>query len=221
MKVFDAFATHYDNWYSTPLGVFVDEVERKMAMELAPFKYGMKVLDVGCGTGNYTSYIAKMGCKVIGLDISEKMLNIARQKLPETCFVQSSIYGMPFKKNTFDIVFSMATFEFIHEFEAAYFEMKRIVKPGGHILIGTINGDSAWGEYFKSKAGNKNSVFHHTTFKTPSVLKSIDSSNLVRFGYCLFFPPIVDESMLSWEYEEKCSKSERPGFIAGLWQKEN
>jgi ubiquinone/menaquinone biosynthesis C-methylase UbiE len=219
MSVFDSIAKDYDSWYKTELGAFVDEVENKLAFNLAPLNAGMKVLDVGCGTGIYTARLVQKGCDVIGIDISEDMLSIARSKLPEVCFVQSSVYGLPFPENKFDFVFSMATFEFIEEFEAAYFEMKRIVKPGGYIFIGTINGDSSWGELYKTKEFQEGTVFGKAFFKTPADIKSLEPSDLVEYGECLYFPPNTKENKFDWNLENELSSTERPGFIAGLWKK--
>lgn len=220
MSFFDAIAEEYDNWYQTPLGAFVDEVENKLTFETIRLTLGMKVLDVGCGSGIYTKRLVEKGCNVKGVDISEKMLELAQKKLPEVCFVQSSVYGLPFPENKFDMAFSMATFEFIEEFEAAYFEMKRVVKPGGQIFIGTINGDSTWGELYQSEASKKTTVFKHAFFKTPEDIKGVDTKNFVTYTDCLFFPPDTKKSQLNWEYEKQCALTEKPGFIAGLWKKE-
>lgn len=219
MSVFDSIANDYDGWYKTKLGAFVDEVENKLAFEMVPFNTELKVLDVGCGTGNYTFRLLNKGCQVIGVDISEDMLSVAREKMSDVCFVHSSVYGLPFPEDKFDLVFSMATFEFIEEFEAAYFEMQRITKPGGHIFIGTINGDSSWGELYTSKEYKESTVFRNAFFKNPMNIKSIDKNNLIKYGECLFFPPDINENMLNWELENKLSFTERPGFIAGLWEK--
>lgn len=220
MSFFDAIANEYDYWYQTPLGAFVDEVENKLTFDTIGLRSGTKVLDVGCGSGIYTKRLVEKGCLVTGVDISGKMLELAQEKLPDVCFVQSSVYRLPFPENKFDMAFSMATFEFVEEFEAAFFEMKRVVKPGGQIFIGTINGDSAWGEHYQTETATKTTVFKHAFFKTPEDLKRIDEKNLVAYRNCLFYPPDTLEGNLTWEYEKQCAITEKPGFIAGLWKKE-
>ncbi len=51
MAVFDREAMEYDQWYQSTMGKFADEVETKLAFSMLKPKKGMKVLDVGCGTG--------------------------------------------------------------------------------------------------------------------------------------------------------------------------
>ena len=71
MAVFDQYATDYDGWYNEKRGSFVDKVETELAFKLLEIKRGMKVLDFGCGTGNFSIKLDKMGCNVTGVDVSE------------------------------------------------------------------------------------------------------------------------------------------------------
>jgi ubiquinone/menaquinone biosynthesis C-methylase UbiE len=219
MTTFNEIANEYDAWYNTPLGRFVDEVESKLAFEAIEIKPGMKVLDVGCGTGIYTRRLVDMGCEVTGVDIADKMLDIAREKVPEAKFVNSSVYALPFPHDQFDLIFSMATFEFIHNAKAAYYEMKRVVKPGATIFVGTINGDSLWGELYQSEEFKANTVFKDAHFKSPDDFLMIDTACRVSSGACVYFPPNATEDQLNWESEQKLAATERPGFITTQWQK--
>jgi ubiquinone/menaquinone biosynthesis C-methylase UbiE len=219
MTTFNAIAKEYDAWYQTPLGMFVDEVESNVAFGTIEIRPGMKVLDVGCGTGIYSRRLADMGCSVVGVDISGNMLEIARKKVPEANFIESSVYALPFPKDHFDLVFSMATFEFIHNAKAGYFEMKRVAKPGANIFIGTINGDSSWGELYKSEKFKENTVFRDAHFKTPIDFQSIDTQCQLKTSGCVFFDPATPETDLTWENEKRLSKMARPGFITTVWQK--
>ena len=219
MSTFNTVAKEYDAWYKTPLGDFVDEVENKLAFDNLDIKSGMKVLDVGCGTGIYSKRLVEKACNVTGIDIAGKMLDIARHKVPEGRFIKSSVEALPFPKGHFDLVFSMATFEFIEDAEAAYFEMKRVAKAGAQIFIGTINKESKWGELYLSNKHKGNSVFRDSFLKVPSDLLAIDQNCLVKTDGCVYFPPDTPEAQLNWEYEKKQSLTEHPGFITALWQK--
>ena len=80
MAIFDNSASDYDAWYTDKKGSFVDMVETDLAFELLKVKKGMKILDMGCGTGNFSIKLAEKGCHVTGADISDEMLKIARKK---------------------------------------------------------------------------------------------------------------------------------------------
>ena len=64
MAVFDKKADDYDRWYESKLGKFVDKVETELAFSLLnPFPN--EILDMGCGTGNFSIKLAEKGCKVL------------------------------------------------------------------------------------------------------------------------------------------------------------
>lgn len=224
MAIFDDKAIDYDVWYKNKMGKFADDVETKLAFSVFTPTEGMRVLDVGCGTGNFSIKLAEMGCKVIGVDVSEEMLKIAREKIREKGlnieFHQIDVYDISFNDNEFDAVFSMAAFEFIKEPKQAYNEMFRVLKPGGQLLIGTIHRDSSWGKLYMSKSFQESTIFKYADFKSLEELEALDKKNLVSSGECLFIPPDALEQDITMEKEEQLSKTEGGGFICALWRKE-
>lgn len=224
MAIFDKEASEYDKWYQSKLGEFVDKVETELAFSLFKPTPGMKILDVGCGTGNFSIKLAEMGCKVTGIDKSEKMLEKARQKAKDRGldieFRIMDVYNIDFPDESFDGVFSMAAFEFVNKAQEAYNEMYRVLKKDGYLLIGTINKESKWGDLYLSKPFQENSVFKYADFKSMDDMKSWDSENVVDSGEALFIPPETGEKDVSIELEKQLSSSERGGFICVLWKKE-
>lgn len=223
MAKFDDSAKAYDEWYNSKLGKFVDKVEDDCAFGLFTVKKGMTVLDIGCGTGNYSIKLAKMGYKVIGIDVSDEMLNIAKEKAKDKGldigFYKKDVLNLDFEDEQFDAVFSMAALEFIPETKKAIDNIFKVVKKGGKILIGTINRESKWGELYLSKEFQENSVFKYAKLKTTEELKQLKSENLVNIKECLYIPPNVNEDDISLEKELELSKSERGGFVCTLWEK--
>lgn len=224
MSFFNSIAATYDSWYKTPLGRFVDEVETHLAFKFFNPEKGMKILDVGCGTGNFSIKLARMGACVTGIDISDKMLLIAKEKAKEMgldiIFERMDVYDIAFPNNYFDGVFSMAAFEFIKQPQRAFKEMMRVLKPGGQLLIGTIHKDSTWGALYEKQAQqDPDSIFRFADFKTLEDLENLDRKNLVKSGQCLFIPPDASPEGLNWKEEERLSKTEKGGFIIALWKK--
>ena len=105
------------------------------ASELAEPK--RKILDAGCGTGFNLSYYTDLNSHdVYGLDIANAALEHVRKRGLEKV-IQASITAIPFKSETFDVVFS---FEVVTQtpydaHDAAFREMIRVLKPGGHFFI--------------------------------------------------------------------------------------
>jgi ubiquinone/menaquinone biosynthesis C-methylase UbiE len=226
MAVFDDIFNTYDDWYKTRIGKHVDSVESECAFNLFKIKKGMKVLDVGCGTGNFSIKLAKKGCKVSGIDLSDKMLVLAREKAEKENlhinYYNMNIYDLNFPDEYFDAVFSMATFEFIEDMDKAIIEIFRVCKDKGQIMIGTINRESKWGELYTSKEFKKNKeniVFQYAQLRSIEEFKRQKSDKIFATRECLYIPPDIKEEEISTKKEEELSKIEKPGFFCVLWIK--
>lgn len=224
---FSKTADDYDLWYETKVGRFIDRVETKLAFRMLPPQEGWRVLDAGCGTGNFTFKLARRGCRVTGIDISPDMLRQAQQKLcgyPQQQhpveFEQMDMNHLKFPDGTFDAVYSMSAFEFVDEPEEAFSQLWRVVKPGGKILIGTIAGDSSWGQAYRKKAeSDPDSVFNHARFGRREEYEQLCSEDVIDSGECLFIPADAPASMFTMTEEERYSTSRTGGFFCVLWKR--
>lgn len=105
---------------------------------------GGKVADLGCGPGRSTAYLASLGLSVFGLDLSEAMLDIARRDHPGIRFVHGSLLQLDVPDGALDGVVSL--YSTIHlpeeELPAAFAEFRRVLRPGGHVLLAFQVGDA-------------------------------------------------------------------------------
>lgn len=138
---FGPAAKNYDRWYETPDGRRHDRFQKAAVRELLPTaRRGDWLLDLGCGTGHWSRFFASLGFSVVGIDISPDMVAEARSHAFERCSFEAADAGkLPFSDSAFEIAAAMATLEFIPHPEKALEEMKRCLKPGGQIIIGTLN----------------------------------------------------------------------------------
>jgi ubiquinone/menaquinone biosynthesis C-methylase UbiE len=86
------------------------------------------LLDVGCGTGAYTSGLARLGWEVTGVDISEDMLRRARERGVHG--VQADATALPFEDASFDGAVSVCTNTDLDDLAAALREVFRVLRPG-------------------------------------------------------------------------------------------
>lgn len=94
-----------------------------------------QVLDVACGTGDMVLELTRLGCDVTGVDISEGMLEIARQKTASANFQLGDAEALPFADGEFDAVTcAFGVRNFVH-LEQGLSEMLRVLKPGGRMVI--------------------------------------------------------------------------------------
>ena len=105
-------ARFYDTLTEPP-----NTILRKIALDMCRPREGMKVLEVGCGTGSNLSLYENAGCEVFGIDLSPAMLEVARQKLSEHADLRlGDAAQMPYTDDSFDLVTAFLT---LHEMPAA------------------------------------------------------------------------------------------------------
>ena len=137
---FGPLARTYEQWYETPAGRAHDRVQQEDVRRLLPSaSAGERLLDVGCGTGHWSAFFCGMGYRVAGIDIAPEMVEAARAALPECAFEVADAGALPFDDASFDVVASMATLEFVPDPAAVVGEMARCARPGGVLLVGTLN----------------------------------------------------------------------------------
>lgn len=141
-KMFDNIAPDYDK-LNHILSLNIDKNWRKKAVrELADEARPLNVLDVACGTGDFTIEIARkvpQGSTVVGVDISDGMIAVGLEKLAklgiDATLKVADCEALPYEDNTFDRIsvgFGVRNFEHL---ELGLSEMYRVLSPGGKLVI--------------------------------------------------------------------------------------
>lgn len=126
---------------SVTYDIFVEPFNRtlrKIALKMFPPQNGLKVLEVGCGTGTNLLLYQQKGCNAAGIDLSPNMLKVARRKLGPSADIRlGDAADMPFANQQFDLAIAMLT---LHEMPPAIrgtvlSEIKRTLKPEGRLLL--------------------------------------------------------------------------------------
>lgn len=141
-KLFDNIAPNYDKLNHT-LSLNIDKGWRRKAVrELVNEHKPLKVLDVACGTGDFTIEIARKvapGSEVIGIDISDGMMAVGRKKIADVGvnaeLKVADCENLPYEDNTFhriSVGFGVRNFEHL---QLGLNEMYRVLTPGGKLVI--------------------------------------------------------------------------------------
>lgn len=139
--VFEKIYDRYD-FMNSIISFNQHKVWRKNVMKKMKVSRGSSALDVCCGTGDWTYALAEKSGrsgKVIGLDFSENMLSVAKDKhteqiQPQLSFIQGNAMQLPFQSDTFDFVTIGFGLRNVPDFQQVLNEMARVVKPGGKVV---------------------------------------------------------------------------------------
>jgi SAM-dependent methyltransferase len=196
------FATHhrrYDGWFARHEAAYISEILAVRA--LLPWEG--KGLEIGVGTGRFAT---PFGIQ-IGLDPVKEMLAYAVAR-GVSC-VQGRAEDLPFGEDSFDYALLVTTICFVDDAGAVLSEARRIVKPGGSLVIGFIDRKSVVGEAYL--AGQGDNVF----YREAGFYSAAEVSRLIQKAG---FPKQVWAQTLFRSLEEiKQIEPLRPGYGEGAF----
>ncbi len=135
---YDKMATKYSS--KRQRGIFYNELlEMPNTLSMMRKIRSKKVLDLGCGSGIYSEILKSRGAIVSGIDISKKMIDIAKSQVDGIDFKVGSVYKLPYRSNYFDIVLAALVIHYFDDLEAAFREIRRVLKKGGYFVFSTDN----------------------------------------------------------------------------------
>ncbi len=108
---------------------------RERSYELLDAGEGSMVVDVGCGTGRVVDDLAGRGIKAIGVDISEQMIAVARQRFPNRDFRLAAAESLPFEDDVLDRYRAERLYQHLKDPVRALAEARRVLAPGGRIVL--------------------------------------------------------------------------------------
>jgi len=114
------------------------EPAARHVVERAAIAPGERVLDLACGTGNAALLAAAAGARVTGLDSAPRLVEVARERVPDAEFVVGDALDLPFDDGAFDAVLSVFGVIFVPDPARAIAEIVRVLAPRGRALL------SAW-----------------------------------------------------------------------------
>jgi ubiquinone/menaquinone biosynthesis C-methylase UbiE len=141
IEIYDAVATDYEAAFFNETALQAEKYYLDEFVSYLP--QGGRVLDAGCGVGIEASYFLERGLRYEGVDLSAKMISIARERNPNVIFQLSDMREMNYKEHEFDGI--MALESLIHfpkgEAERIIRQLRTFLKKGGVLLLALQEGE--------------------------------------------------------------------------------
>lgn len=120
---------------------------------------GDTVLDLGCGNGRALKYFVDKGFQGIGVDVSDKMLDLAKKHVPKGKYLKKDFTKLDLKSNSIDAVISFFALNHIpkDQFKIVINLCKQFLRNGGYLLLGMVKGNEEG--YFKGFYGKKMTLY--------------------------------------------------------------
>ncbi len=152
---------------------------KKLDQEL---DYGIKVLELGCGTGQLSLFLARGNREIYGVDISNGSLLLgetfrSKHDITNTYFMKMDVFDLKFKENIFDCTISNGVLHHTKDAKAAFKKLVQVTKPGGFIIIGLYH---KYGRFFTRIKQKLAKIIGKKIFfldKTSRRIKSKDKRN--------------------------------------------
>ena len=141
---YDLWATDYDR--QIPPHALLEEPHMVQLVSPCP---GDRILDLACGTGRLSRIWQQNGADVTGVDISSKMLDCARAKVPEARFLHADL-NEPLccaENNSFDKVSCSLAIKHIKNLDLLFTELMRITTNSSRLVFSTIHPQMNWSTY--------------------------------------------------------------------------
>jgi len=169
-----------------------------------------RILDVGCGMGGSSFYLAKKyHANVIGISLSQKQIAIAKKdaehlKLSNVSFLMDDALTLKnFKEETFDLVWSLESCEQFYDKDLFLKQVMRVLKPGGHLMLATWVSDRD--EYYGKNAIRYKKLCH--AFDLP-YMPSLD-----HYQFLLTKNHFIIQDRLDWSSHVKNTWNEGLSLI--------
>jgi ubiquinone/menaquinone biosynthesis C-methylase UbiE len=140
--LYDAAAERYAARFAT--AELLDAEARYISrLVIIPHSLGNVMLDIGCGPALYYPLAIANRLRYVGVDVSQAMLSIGRQRYPEADLILASAEELPIADASVSVAVAMGSLSHLRPetFSTAISEVARVVQPGGGFLLGDQLGD--------------------------------------------------------------------------------
>ena len=220
-KVFDQWPDKYDAWFRTPIGQLIRKYESELIFRMLAPSSEERILDAGCGSGVFSGDLISAGSEVFGLDLSFPMLMRSAEKHAgkSLCLSQGRLEHLPFANDVFNKAVSITAIEFVEDASAALQELFRVTRPGGIIVVATLNSSGPWAERRKKSGEEGHPIFQKVRFRSSEEMTALSEMEGVVESAIHFRKEDSPEQAEKVEREGRRKGLKTGAFLAVRWRK--
>ncbi len=199
--------------------------ERPAMLSLLPDVAGRRVLDVGCGPGVYAEWLLDHGARVVGVDFSWRMVELARERLGDRAEIiradlSASLHFLD--DASFDIVLAALVIDDIHDWRSLFRQLHRVLLPSGYFVFSVEHPFSDFTtrhitNYFRTERFTYTSHTFGFPVVFPSYRRPLSEivNSLVDSGFTVeqLLEPLPTVEFKKTDPEEYAKLCEHPGFL--------
>ena len=204
-SAFETLSDRYDAWYDSPAGRVLFDCELAALRPLLDGT-GQPRLEVGVGTGRFATALEIE----VSVDVAFAPLAFARGRGVRVA--QGTGEQLPFPDGTFDAVVLIATLCFVQRPEVVVSEARRVLRPGGRLIVAFVPRDSPWGLRYQAMGRDGNPFYRDAVFSTVDEITQLlerSGVTIVARRSTLFQPPSPEP----YAEDARGGSSDDAGFV--------
>lgn len=124
-------------------------IKNKFNIAVGNKQSAIRILDIGCGVGDFLNYAKEKGCKITGIEPNDDARKIAEKKLNTEVLSPADLENLP--DNSFDIITMWHVLEHVADLKTEIHHLQRLLKNDGRLILALPNYKSFDAEYYKDK----------------------------------------------------------------------
>nr|WP_272877284.1 class I SAM-dependent methyltransferase [Neoroseomonas eburnea] len=195
------------------MGTIAERLERRLILELLGDVRGRRILDLGCGDGDFAIELARRGADVTGIDASPAMIEDAGRRAESegvpVDFRPAGAEALPFPTGHFDIVVAVTILCFVADAAPVFREVARVLRPGGALVIGELGKWSSWAAMRRIRAWLGSPLWRKGHFRTGRELHALAHEAGLQPGPvrgAIYFPRLGSVARLMARFDSRISR---------------
>jgi ubiquinone/menaquinone biosynthesis C-methylase UbiE len=150
----DQQSERWANWARKPGHDSFWRFHRDQFLQLVPSP-GLLTVDIGCGEGRLTRHLQSLGHRTIGVDVSGKLIELAKEEDPSASYIVANAAKLPLENQVADLAIAFMSLQDIDDLQSAVSEIARVLLPNGKLVMAIVHPINSSGKFATEEADSE------------------------------------------------------------------